>query len=93
MILNTEIFKRVDSNNIPQFFKVLKYSNSLDKMWRKVNILNPTLHETGIQIKAKFTGTNCNDLFNISSLYFLNVDLNCLAIFKKIIKLKALNYS
>lgn len=74
LIVNNEFLKRNDSENIIKTFKILKYLNIFNKTLNGFNLLNASLHETGLQTLNKFLPVNIKDLTNFSSLYFLNVN-------------------
>jgi NADH dehydrogenase/NADH:ubiquinone oxidoreductase subunit G len=90
IILNTELFKRNDGKNSIELLKILKYSNILKNSWNGLNLLNPSLTETGIQSLNKFLPLTNKDLLNFSSLYFLNVSTNNISDLKKILNIKLL---
>lgn len=92
IILNNEISKRNDSKNVINMFKMLYYSNLINKIWNGFNILNSTLSETGTKISAQFKNFYYRDFIHYSSLYFINVNLTDIPMFEKIIKLKILNF-
>jgi hypothetical protein len=49
--------------------------------------------KTGTNIINKFNPVNLTDLTNFGSMYFINVNLNLMTNFKKLIELKLLNYN
>jgi NADH dehydrogenase/NADH:ubiquinone oxidoreductase subunit G len=93
LIYNSELFKRSDGINIFKMLNVLKYSNIFNKSWNGLNMLAPSLSETGTHQVANFSPINEKDLINFSSLYFLNISLNNITSFKRIAETKLLNYS
>ena len=93
LVYNFELLKRNDcKNNNIEMLKILKYANIVSKTWNGVNILSPSLNETGTQIINKFSPLTEKDLITFSSLYFLNIANNNLNSLKKITELKLLNY-
>lgn len=92
VIMNSEIFKRVDGKNISDLLKILKYSNILSKIWNSSNILNSSLYETGIYSQGNFKGVSLSDLTNFSSIYLLNVNVDKIKNLKRIAKSKLLCY-
>lgn len=93
LIYNTELLKRNDAKNLTQIINALKYSNIFSQTWNGVNLLSPSLSETGTQISAKFDSLALKDLNNFSALYFLNVQTSNISNFKKIAELKLLSFS
>lgn len=93
LVVNNELFKRNDGAKNIEILKSLKYANLFSKSWNGVNILNPSLSETGTQSIGKFTPLNSRDLNNFSSLYLINVTTNNTPNLKKITELKLLNES
>jgi hypothetical protein len=93
LIFNTELLKRNDGKNIIEILTALKYSNIFNQTWNGMNMLTPSLSETGTQISAKFDSLALKDLNNFSALYFLNVPTSNISNLKKIAELKLLNFS
>jgi NADH dehydrogenase/NADH:ubiquinone oxidoreductase subunit G len=92
LIYNSELFKRADGTNILKMLDVLQYSNIFNKSWNGLNMLTPSLSETGTHQIANFLPITEKDLTNFSSLYFLNISPNNIANFKRITETKLLNY-
>jgi hypothetical protein len=90
LILPNDLIKRDDVKNIIEIFK---QSTKFNIAWNNYNVLNPTLSETGTNIINKFNPVNLTDLTNFGSMYFINVNLNLITNFKKLIELKLLNYN
>jgi hypothetical protein len=93
IISNNELFKRADGENSMDLLKVLRYANVFTSSWNGLNVLAPTLTETGIQSISKFVPLNKTDLSNFSSLYFLNVNTTNNSNIKQIAEYKLLNFS
>lgn len=93
LISNAELYKRNDGKNIIKILKTLKYCNIFSKTWNGLNILNPSLNETGIHMLSNFMPLSSKDLISFSSLYLLNVDMNNITNIKKITQLKFLKFS
>jgi NADH dehydrogenase/NADH:ubiquinone oxidoreductase subunit G len=93
VIFNNEIFKRHDGKNSMEMLKILNHSNIFNKTWNGLNVLNPSLNETGIHSLAQFFPITSQDLINSGSIYFLNVTINSVNNFKKITESKLLNFS
>jgi hypothetical protein len=93
IVSNTELFKRADGEHSMDLLKMLNYANIFTKSWSGLNVLSPTLTETGIQSISKFSPLNKNDLSNFSSLYFLNVNTTNNSNIKQITEYKLLNFS
>lgn len=90
VICNIELFKRTDSKTITKILKVLFYLNFFNKMWFGFNVLNSSVSETGTTVINSIKKFNLKDLSNSSSIFFLNVSVNKIAYFKKIIELQLL---
>jgi NADH dehydrogenase/NADH:ubiquinone oxidoreductase subunit G len=93
IVFNNEIFKRNDGQNSLEMLKVLNHSNIFNKTWNGLNVLNPSLNETGTHSLAHFSPVTSEDFINFSSVYFLNVTINSVTNFKKITESKLLNFS
>lgn len=85
LILNTELFKRNDTQQIVEMVNVLKHTNIITKTWNGLNILNSSLNETGVHSVASFSFLTFRDLVNFSSLYFINTSVSSIANIKKIV--------
>jgi hypothetical protein len=72
---------------------MLNHSHIFNKTWNGLNVLNPSLNETGIHSLTQFLPVTSKDLINFSSIYFLNVTVNNINNFKKITESKLLNLS
>jgi NADH dehydrogenase/NADH:ubiquinone oxidoreductase subunit G len=93
IVFNNEIFKRNDGKNSIEMLKMLNHSHIFNKTWNGLNVLNPSLNETGIHSLTQFLPVTSKDLINFSSIYFLNVTVNNINNFKKITESKLLNLS
>jgi hypothetical protein len=93
IVFNNEIFKRNDGKNSMEMLKILNHSNIFNKTWNSLNVLNPSLNETGTQCLAQFLPVTSKDLINFSSIYFLNVTVSNINNFKKITESKLLSFS
>lgn len=93
LVLNSELFKRTDGNNLLEMLKVMKYSNVFSKTWNGINTLSPSLNETGTQMLANFSPINEKDLTNFSSLYLINTTAENIPNIKKITEAKLLSLS
>ena len=92
LVLNTEMFKRSDGNQVLEIVKLLNYSSLLNKVWN-YNTLNSSLYETGLQSIGNFKSIKLKDLLQFSSFYFLNLTVNNVSNFKKITETKLLNFN
>jgi len=92
IVVNTELFKRHDGQNVIKMLRVLKHANIFTSSWNGLNLLSSSLSETGIQSTAKFTPVTSKDLANFSVLYLLNVTVSNIGNIKKITEAKLLNY-
>lgn len=91
-IINSETFKHSNMQNFLSTLKVLKYSNTLNKVWYGSNVLNSSLPETGFYAFSRFSFLTFKDLLSFSSLYSLNVNLNAVASINTITKSRLLRY-
>ena len=91
-ITNSETFKHSNMKNFLNTLKVLKYSNTLNKVWYGFNVLNSSLPETGFYAFSRFSSLTLKDLLSFSSLYSLNVNLNSVASINTITKSRLLRY-
>lgn len=90
VIYNSEFFKRNDSRNACEIFKMLFYYNIFDKVWNGLNKLSSAFSDTGVLILKQVPKLNLKDLNNFSSLYLLNITTISLPNLKKIIEFKLL---
>lgn len=90
IITNTEILKRKDIQSIAHVIKMLKHTNIISKVWNGFNIINSSLHETGINSQTTFPFLTLKDLICFSSFYIINVNINNIGNFKKITESKLL---
>lgn len=93
IVFNNEIFKRNDGKNTMGILKTLSYSNIFNKTWNGLNVLNPSLSETGNHSLAQFSPVTPSDFVAFSSVYFLNVTMSNVTNFKRITESKLLNFS
>lgn len=92
-ITNSETFKHSNMQNFLNTLKVLKYSNTLNKVWYGFNVLNSSLSETGLYAFSRFSSLTLKDLLSFSSFYSLNVNLNSVASIHSITKSRLLRYN
>ena len=90
--ISSSNFSRKDSNGI---FKLLlslkKILNKYHLNWDNLNVLNTSINEAGVNYLNTFKSISEKDLKTSNGLYFLNNHPNE-ANFKKLLKLKLLNY-
>ena len=91
-ITNSETFKHSNVQTFLNTLKVLKYSNTLNKVWHGFNVLNSSLPETGFYTFSRFSSLTLKDLLSFSSLYTLNVNLNSMASIHTLTKSRLLRY-
>lgn len=91
-ITNSETFKHSNIQNFLNTMEVLKYSNTLSKVWHGLNVLNSSLPETGLYTFSRFSSLTFKDLLSFSSLYSLNVNFNSVAGVHTITKSRLLRY-
>ena len=92
LITNTETFKHTNLQELMKNIQILNRANILNKMWSGYNVLNSSLHETGVYSSVQFFSLNFKDLIRFSSLYVINVDLNNIANLKKIAQSRLLSH-
>lgn len=93
LIFNHNLLKRKDGVDVLSMIQILKYGNLFTKTWNGINLLNPSLSDTGIQTLAKFERLSEQDIQNFSILYFLNISENNIKSLKKITEAKLLSFS
>lgn len=91
-ITNSETFKHSNMQNLLSTLKILKYSNTLSKVWYGFNVLNSSLSETGFYTFSRFNFLTLKDLLSFSSLYSLNVNLNSVTSIHTIMKSRLLRH-
>ena len=91
-ITNSETFKHSNMQTFLNTLKVLKYSNTLNKVWHGFNVLNSSLPETGFYSFSKFSFLTLKDLLSFSSFYSLNVNFNSVASIHTMTKSRLLRY-
>ena len=91
-IANSETLKHSNMQTFLNTLKVLKYSNTLNKVWQGLNVLNSSLPETGFYTFSKFSSLTLKDLLSFSSFYSLNVNFNSVASIHTMTKSRLLRY-
>jgi len=91
LVFNQELLKRHDGKNTIEMLKILKYTNIFNVNWNGFNMLNPSLHDGGLNYLNKFSAVNTKDFNNFNSIYFLNVSSHKINNLKKIVDLKLFN--
>ena len=92
LIVSNEAFKRNDGQNLFRTLKLLSYSNLFKKVFTDLNILNPSIHETGILNLTSFQPITLRSLTQTNSLFLINVNFENIENFKKLTKTKLLNF-
>ena len=92
LITNSEVFKHTNSQEFLNIMKVFKNTNILNKVWNGHNVLNASLHETGIHNLTSFSFLTFKDLVSFSSFYMVNVNLNNISNLKKITESRLIHY-
>lgn len=92
LITNTEFFKRQNSQELLNIFKVLKHTNILNKIWNGYNVLNSSITETGLYSLTHFSFLTFKDLMSFSSIYLINVNISNVPNLKKIVESRLLNH-
>jgi len=90
IICNIELFKRTDNKTITKIFKTLFYLNFFNKMWFGFNVLSSSVSETAAIVVNSTKKFSLKNLCNSGAVHFLNVSVNKIAYFKKIIELQLL---
>ena len=90
LIANTELFKRKNTKNL---IKVLKATTFLSNTWNGINVLNSNLSNSGNNLLNNFLPLSSEDYVNFLGFYSINVELNSISYFNKLIDLKLLNIS
>lgn len=86
IITNSETLKNQGLQNLFSYLKTLKHANILSKVWNGSNVLNSSLYEAGLHNMGQFSFLLAKDLLSFSSLYIINVNLNNIANFKKVLE-------
>lgn len=92
VITNSEVFKNKNLQEFFSYLKVLRSANILNKVWNGFNVLNSSLYETGVSCLGQFSFLTLKDLLSFSSFYIINVNLNNVANFKKVLESRIINY-
>ena len=90
LISNTELFKRIGMKN---FNNLLNNTDFITNYWNGINILNNNLSSAGINSLNSFLPLSLDDYTNFLGFYAINVELNAISNFNKLIELKLLNMS
>jgi len=94
LVYNYELLRQKENlltNNITP--EILKYAGIFNKTWNGINVLSPSISETGAQSIHSFSPISVNDLNSYSTLYLINVAANNLTNLNKIIDLRLFYYS
>ena len=86
LVTNSEVFKNNNLQEVFSVFKTLKHVNILNKVWNGYNVLNSSLYETGLNNLGQFSAVFFKDLLLFSSIHIINVNLNNVANFKKVLE-------
>ena len=86
LVTNSEVFKNNNLQEVFSVFKTLKHVNILNKIWNGYNVLNSSLYETGLNNLGQFSAVFFKDLLLFSSIHIINVNLNNVANFKKVLE-------
>lgn len=93
LIFGNEFYKRTDSKNATEMFKILQNASVFTPSWNGLNSLSSTLTEVGTQSIGNFVPLNKKDFTEFSSFYFINVSAHNVPSLKKITETKLLNYA
>lgn len=86
LVTNSEVFKNNNLQEVFSVFKTLKHVNILNKVWNGYNVLSSSLYETGLNNLGQFSAVFFKDLLLFSSIHIINVNLNNVANFKKVLE-------
>jgi len=93
-ICSSELYSRHDSKAVFELLSILKYqtTNFVTKYWSsKMNVLNSTINNVGLNVLAKFDTLSIKDFKNSRGIYLINTPVTSISI-QKILKLKLLDY-
>ena len=85
-VTNTETLKNKGLQTLFNSLKTLKHANILSKVWNGSNVLNSSLYESSLHTLGQFSTFLSKDLLSFSSLYIINVNLNNVGNFKKVLE-------
>jgi len=93
-ICSSELYSRHDSKAVFELLSILKHqtTNYITKYWSsKINVLNSTINNVGLNVLNKFDTFSIKDFKNSRGIYLINVPMPSISI-QKILELKLLNY-
>ena len=93
-ICSSELYSRHDSKAVSELLSILKYqtTNFITKYWSsKMNVLNSTINNVGLNVLAKFDTFGIKDFKNSRGIYLINTPITSVSI-QKTLELKLLNY-
>jgi NADH-quinone oxidoreductase subunit G len=93
-ISSSELYSRHDSKAVLELLNILKYqtTNFITKYWSsKMNVLNSTINNVGLNVLAKFDTFSIKDFKNSRGIYLINTPITSISI-QKILELKLLDY-
>lgn len=93
-ICSSELYSRHDSKAIFELLSILKHqtTNFITKYSRsKINVLNSTINNVGLNVLAKFDTFSIKDFKNSRGIYLVNTPITSISI-QKILELKLLDY-
>ena len=93
LIFNNEFYKRTNSKDAVEMFKILQNTKVFNQTWNGMNTLSSTLSEVGMQSIANFLPLKKQDFNEFSSFYFININAHNVPNLKKITETKLLNYA
>ena len=94
IICSSELYSRNDNKAIFELFSILKHqtTNFIAKYLNsKVNVLNSTINDVGLNVLNKFKPVSVNDFKTSRGVYFINTITSSAAI-QKVLELKLLDY-
>ena len=93
-ICSSELYSRHDSKAVFELLSILKHqtTNIITKYWSsKMNVLNSTINNVGLNVLAKFATFNIKDFKNSRGIYLINTPITSVSI-QKLLELKLLDY-
>ena len=93
-ICSSELYSRHDSKAVFELLSILKHqtTNFITKYSRsKMNVLNSTINNVGLNVLAKFDTFSIKDFKNSRGIYLINTPITSISI-QKILELKLLDY-
>jgi hypothetical protein len=91
IVYNSELFKRIDSDNVLKLLQTFNYLSTINKSWNGLNMLSSSINESSVSSLSRISPITLKDFSNSSILYFINVTTNNNNL-KRLAELKLMNY-